>query len=94
MGMVMKTFRESAALWRQTEIIPQEGQGSREGRKGRHAKAAFGAPAQASMFADRLRRRPLQRCPRKALVERLALGEGARIKASVTLKKEERIAAV
>jgi len=30
MGMVMKTFRESAALWRQTEIIPQEGQCSRD----------------------------------------------------------------
>ena len=26
----MKTFRESAALWRQTQIIPQEGQCSRD----------------------------------------------------------------
>jgi hypothetical protein len=35
MGMVMKTFRESAALWRQTQIIPQEGQGSRDKGEGR-----------------------------------------------------------
>jgi len=34
MGMVMKTFRESAALWRQTEIITQEGQGSRDKGEG------------------------------------------------------------
>jgi hypothetical protein len=47
MGMVMKTFPESAALWRQIQIIPQEGQGSRDkGRRTRHAKAGFGAPAQ------------------------------------------------
>jgi hypothetical protein len=40
MGMVMKTFRQSAALWRQTEIIP-EGQGSRD-----KAKVPTGADTQ------------------------------------------------
>jgi len=47
MGMVMKTFPESAALWRQTEIIPQEGQGSRDKAKDPTRKGGVGGTRQA-----------------------------------------------
>jgi len=45
--MVMKTFPESAALWRQTQIIPQEGQGSRDKGEGPDTqRRGLGHPAQ------------------------------------------------
>jgi len=72
MGMVMKTFRESAALCRQTQIIPQEGQGSRDKGEGPDTQRGDLGHSPSIDVCGPPRKAALQRCPMKALVKRLA----------------------